>query len=404
MEPKKLEWLKKEMKRWVEEGVITSEQRQKIEMMYPAGHGASSLLIFFSILGSLLIGAGIILVFATNWWNLPVEVRLILAFLPLLMAQGICFYTFKRRYSSVSFREGSAVFLSLSFFATLALVGQVFHTSSDMGTYLLVCVLFILPGAYLFRSRAAMTIYILGAISASWFGQEWSLILLAIALPYFYMEAVRPSYRGGLNYLIFLLSIMVLNAVWTVVGTEMTVLQGALNYGLLMLLTDIIFRRISSSYFFTAAKFYSILFITGAILISAMDFSYSESPSVKGVILGFGAAAVYIWLRRKRYQGILAGDLFAVSALILLPATYTAGATANILTIGLGVFYIVEGSRNLALKKLNYGMLIIILLILIRFFDSSLGLLGRGVIFILIGAAFLGINFYISRKRKELQK
>ena len=410
MEPKKLEWLKKEMKRWTEEGIMTSEQCGQIEALYPAGGGASPLLVFFSVLGSLLIGSGIILVFATNWWSLPVEVRLLLAFLPLLAGQGICLYTFKRRYQSASFREGCAVFLSLSFFATLALVGQVFHTSSDMSTYLLVCILFTLPGIYFFRVRAAMTIYIFGAVFVSW---SWpgpvSILLLILALPYFYMETVKPLYHGGLNYLLFLLSVLAANTLWIVVhketaGIELTAFEGFLICGILMLLIDILFRRISSIYFFTAAKFFSILYITAAILISSTDFSYSESPGAAGMVLTVIIAAAYFALRFKRYPGILAGDLFMVSAVLLLMATFTVVATANILAMGLGTYYIVQGSRTLTLRKLNYGMILVILLILIRFFDSSLGLFGRGIIFILLGFAFLGINLYITRKRKELKK
>lgn len=410
MEQKKLEWLKEEMKRWVEEGIITSEQNSRIEALYPAGRAASPLLVLFAILGSLLIGAGIILIFATNWWSLPVEVRLTLAFLPLILGQGICLYTFRRRYHSASFREGGAVFLSLSFFATLALVGQVFHTSSDMGTYLLVCILFTLPGVYLFRARAAMTIYIFGAVFVSWSWPGWvSLVLLLIALPFFYMEAVKPMNHGGLNYLLFLLSILVTNTIWIaaareLAGIDVSAMEGVLICGLFMLLIDILFRRVGTAYFFTAAKFFSVLYITAAILISSFDISYSEYPDASGIIAVAVITAAYLALRLKRYPGILAGDLFLASAIVLLLTAEIAGITACILALGLGVYYIVQGSRMLALRKLNYGMVLVILLILIRFFDSSLGLFGRGIVFILLGAAFLGINLYISRKRKELQK
>ena len=68
--------------------------------------------------------------------------------------------------------------------------------------------------------------------------------------------------------------------------------------------------------------------------------------------------------------------------------------------LALGIFYIVQGSRALALNKLNFGMGLVVLLIGIRFFDSNLDLLGRGIVFILLGGALLGINVHISRKRR----
>ena len=399
------EWVRIESERWVEDGIVTPEQRELIQMRYPVNKTGSPLLLFFAIIGSLLIGAGIILVFATNWWRLPVAVKIILAFIPLLAAQGVCIYTFMKRFHSISFREGSGVFLSLSFFAVLALIGQVFHTQSELESYILICILFTLPGVYLFHAKAAMAIYIVGAIFVGWSWPVWVTILLtALILPFFYLELVRASHKGVPNYLLFLLSIMVSNTIIVAALGELEILEIALICGLAILLLDALFRKIGSVYFFTTAKFLSILCITVTILLAAFDLSYSDNISVMGFVFVVVIAGAYIALRYTTFSGLASTDLFAASAMILVLSAQMAGVVANLLIMAMGTYYIVRGSRTLTLSNLNFGMALIISIIVIRFFDSSLDLLGRGIVFILLGSAFLGINLYISRKRKGLLK
>lgn len=95
------EWIRKESNIWVEDGIITPEQRELIQIRYPSNKAGSQLFLFFAVIGSLLIGAGIILVFDTNWWKLPVAVKIIIAFLPLLTAQSICIYTLMKKFHSI---------------------------------------------------------------------------------------------------------------------------------------------------------------------------------------------------------------------------------------------------------------------------------------------------------------
>lgn len=396
-----MEWIRKESDRWVEDGIITPEQRERIQMRYPVSKTGSPLLVFFAVIGSLLIGAGIILVFATNWWKLPVVVKIILAFLPLLASQGACLYIFFRKKHSASFREGGTVFLSLSFFAALALIGQVFHTPSDLESYILVCILFTLPGVYLFRAKAALAIYIAGAIFVGWSWPVWiSLILTTLILPFFYKELMGTAHKGVLNYLLFLLNLMVLNTIIVAIHEGVEILEIALICGLAILLLDALFRKIGLVYFFTVAKLLSILCITVTMLFAAFDFSYREDTSKMGFVFIAILVMAYIAIRYTTFSGLASTDLFAVSAVILTLSAPAAGVVANLLLIALGAYYIIRGSRTLTLSDLNFGMALIILMIAIRFFDSSLDLLGRGLVFILLGAAFLGINLYISRKRK----
>lgn len=401
----KSEWIKKETEQWVQEGLITPEQKQQIHMRYPVNKTDSPLPLFFAIVGSLLIGAGIILIFATNWWKLPIIIKITLAFLPLLASQVLCLYTFKRKAYSHSFKEGGAVLLSLSFFAALALIGQIFHTSSNLELYLLECILFSLPIIYLFRAKAALAIYIAGAIYITWLLPIGiSIILIVLILPFFYLELKDSKHRGLLNYLLLLLSFMLSNTMMMVIYNEATTLETALSCGLVLLLLDALFRRIGSVYFFTSTKLMAILWTSITMLIVALDFSYSEPSSLLGIACAIIMIVIYIAIRCSTFQGVSSSDLIAASIFLLTVSAQIAGIMANLLLMALGVFHIVRGSKRLMLRDINYGMMMVILIITIRFFDSDLNLLGRGIVFILLGTTFLGINAIIYRKRKESLK
>ncbi len=408
-----IEWLSKESAGWVEDGIITPEQQQQIQLRYPAGKASSPLLLFFAIIGSLLIGGGVILIFATNWWKLPVALKLVISLLPLLAAQGLCLYVYLKRPASPSFREGGTIFLTLAFFAAVALIGQVFHRPSDLQSYILVCILFALPGIYLFRAKAAMAIYIAGVLFTGWSWIQWTpLILALLTLPFFYWEITASpesssskgsSSKGLQNYLLFLLSLLIARTMIQITDSAMNLeaLEIALICGLmLLLLLDVLFRKVSKEYFFTAAKLLGFLVITAASLIAAFDFSYGSAGGGRAFVLAAIITAAYAALRYKRFAGLSSADFIFGAALVLILFAQNAGAAANAIMAVLGVLFIVRGSKTLKLSHLNYGMALIVSLIAIRFFDSAISLLARGIVFILLGTAFLGINLYISRKKR----
>lgn len=424
-----IEWLSKESAGWVEDGIITPEQQQQIQLRYPAGKASSPLMLFFAIIGSLLIGGGVILIFATNWWKLPVALKLVISLLPLLAAQGVCLYVYLKKPASPSFREGGTILLTLAFFAAVALIGQAFHTPSDLQSYILVCILFALPGIYLFRAKAAMAIYIAGVLFTGWSWPQWTpLILALLPLPFFYWEITASSQdvpcqtapwqqsnrrgspekssskgvsKGLQNYLLFLLSLLTARTMIQITDSAMNLeaLEIALTCGLMLLLLDALFRKVSKEYFFTAAKLLAFLVITAASLIAAFDFSY-ESGGGRAFVLAAIITAVYAGLKYKKFAGPSSADFLFGAAVVLILFAQKAGAAANIIMAALGVLFIARGSKTLKLSQLNYGMALIVSLIAIRFFDSAVSLLARGIVFILLGTAFLGINLYISRKKR----
>ena len=75
------------------------------------------LIIVFGVLGAILVGLGMVLIIAHNWDDLSRMTKTGLAFLPLLLGQGLCGYVLLRKQDSVAWRESATAFL---FFAKIA--------------------------------------------------------------------------------------------------------------------------------------------------------------------------------------------------------------------------------------------------------------------------------------------
>jgi uncharacterized membrane protein len=106
----------------IEHRIISAETAAAIENYYKNKEqdSPSKLLLVFGILGALLGGLGIILVFAHNWDDFSITIKCILSVLPLALGQLLCAYTLFKKPDSQMWRESSASFLFLSIGASIA--------------------------------------------------------------------------------------------------------------------------------------------------------------------------------------------------------------------------------------------------------------------------------------------
>ena len=101
----------KELPDLIQAQVITEETAQRIKDYYdhqPA-QSANRLFIVFGILGSLLVGMGIVLIIAHNWDTLPKIAKLAVGFFPLLIGQAISGYVILKKPDERAWREGCCI-------------------------------------------------------------------------------------------------------------------------------------------------------------------------------------------------------------------------------------------------------------------------------------------------------
>ena len=69
----------------------------------------NTLVTVLSVLGCLLIGAGVVLIFVKFWQDMPEMIKIFTCFVPALLGQGIGIYTYSKKKESIPWREGASV-------------------------------------------------------------------------------------------------------------------------------------------------------------------------------------------------------------------------------------------------------------------------------------------------------
>ena len=434
MNKKYIRWLYEQLPGLVQAGVLTADGAERLRGHYgnvPLRSGRTIALTIFSALGATLIGAGTILLLAHNWEALSRPVRCVLSLAPLVVTQLLFLWTLVTRRDSAPWREGSAVAVSLSIGASIALIGQTYHIPGDLGQFLLVWSLLGLPMVYLARSTFACILY--WAAIIGWAGYEQSQagqaglfwILMGASLPFVALEAKRdpesPQFCGlcwaGTLSLLIAAGIVLEGCVpglWIVVYASLV--------GLLYLGGHALQQRMPSpawSAFVTAGQL--------GIPVLAFVFTWEDvwqhigwnhyrctprfhplAATLDYVLTAALLAAVVPLLvtawRRDRAR-IVYGIMPVLVVMAYALASLARGEVAamvlfNLYMFALGLFTIVAGIRGGRLGALNGGMVIVTAVLVARFFDSDLGFIARGVAFILIGIGFLVANLVMVKKGK----
>ena len=77
--------------------------------------------------------------------------------------------------------------------------------------------------------------------------------------------------------------------------------------------------------------------------------------------------------------------------------------TVNALGLIVGVASVHAGLKHGQLGTANAGLLLVVTLIVARFFDDDWSFVVRGVGFILMGLVFLAMNLWLLRRRGEVR-
>src|SRR5262249_42781506 len=113
---------------------------------------------------------------------------------------------------------------------------------------------------------------------------------------------------------------------------------------------------------------------------------------------------LYIVGRNVGYRNVLSKSytflIFLVLFFIGLSNPLISRGLTNVLLLALGVYTIREGALADQLWKMNYGLLILAVLIGCRFFDTDMSFILRGLLFVGIGVGFFVMNIMMMRKRK----
>jgi hypothetical protein len=432
-------WLLSELPELVANGVLTEEAADSLRRYYSSEPSEAPRRLGFilsAILGSLLIGAGIVLLVAHNWDFLSRPVRCAIAFTPLILSQALAVFVLLRRKDSDAWRETAAILNVAAVGTAIALVSQTYQIQGDFAQFILVWMLLALPIIYVFQTSIALSAYFVGAMiwvlsatkSSHFFAAQpnelWVWLLLALGVPAF-ITLLRQD-RNGYGTLLAMSALGV---------------AAAFSLGQTDDLGAKSFWRCSF------AGYWTVVYLVGAAAFA--DWHATRPHPFVGIgWIGIVALAVFLsfqdtW-RTRQWQNavdlvprhypdvvaaavqvawVLAALLFAayvvwkdrrvnLAPAAFAPITLLAWVLAkftgnpvipsllmNGFVLALGVFTLLRGVRAGRAVEANLGMLVVAILAAARFFDSDLEFIIRGIAFIAIGLGFLVTNLVVFKRK-----
>jgi len=435
MGQRNIRWLYGELPGLVDGGVVSEDTAARLRDHYGPAEGVSAsrlAVVLCGVLGAALIGSGIILLIAHNWEFLGRPARTVLSFLPLILGQALVAWALLRHGTSAAWRESTSTFLALAVGSSIALIGQTYHIPGNLASFLFTWLWLGLPLVYLQRSAMVLVLYLIGtvcwAVEAQQRGGQALLywVFLAAVLPaVLEMGARRPGTpRSALIHWAFALSLCigvgvvlekVLPGLWIVAygalfgcfyflgqsgrfaetpGRPLVVVGGVGTVVLSLLLTyDHWWRRIGYGHY------------------RGGNYRYVEWAGIHDYVLVLALLGAVAYLAVRAFgRGDRGGLVWAASPLLcciafaLANAELPAGAITllfNGYLFALGVLLLRAGVVAGRLGLANGGMGVLAALFALRFIDSDMAIVVRGVAFILIGAGFLGANLWLARNRVQ---
>ncbi|WP_304198510.1 DUF2157 domain-containing protein [Flavobacterium alvei] len=411
--------------------VITEETAQKIKEHYTKNgdESQSKLFMIFGILGAILSGLGIILILAHNWDDLSNYTKSILSFLPLVIGQLFCGYTILKKAENTVWRESSSVFLFFGIGASISLIAQVYNISGDLNSFLLTWMLLSLPLVYLLRTSIVSLLYLIGityyCCNSNYFTYPkeqtylfW-LLFLGITPHYYQLLTTKSqsnftlfhnwfvaislmislgSVRDG-NEKILYLSYMCLFAIYYFIGKSSYFDNQKLKFnsyriigklGTLILLFVYTFK--SFWIFFHEKKVHENTIITSPEFIIA------------SILTIIAAILFYKKINKTNFKDFGIIEIIFLLNILLILMGELAAIVANGIVLAIGLLEIKRGNQLNNLRILNFGLLIITILITCRFFDTDFSFIVRGILFISLGLGFFLTNYVMLKKRNRNEK
>lgn len=424
--------IRKDLSQLQQAGIINDETASRIDAWYQSNdqYSSNKLFIVFGILGAVLCGLGVILILTYNWDQLSRFSKTVVAFSPMFIGQILCAYTLWKRSDSTTWREATSTFLYLSIGACLALVSQIYNIPGKTASFLLVWTLLGLPIIYVMSSAMASLMYIGGitwyTCQTGYFDypvlENWYYWLLLLGCIPFYIKLIRTVPQSNFTiYHHWLIPLSMTIVLGTIANDHEFIMFIAYMsmFGLFYLIGDLP-RFESDKLLFNGFKCIGGLGLIVLLLVTSFNWFWKEVRdgewmkenllTSSEVVLSaiFTLAAISIFIISSRKKSLKETDPFSL-VFILFIIIFIIGRfhpvsvlLINILLLSLGILTIRRGSKEVHLGILNLGLLIITALIVCRFFDSSLGLIVKGLLFVLVGIGFFMANYWLIRKKKEV--
>ncbi len=431
MNKKIAKWLQGELPLWKEKGWLSEAGQTQLEASYnmekPAS-GPSLTRIAVLLLGAVLIGLGIFLLFAGYWYSFSPNGRfdwtitLVVASLVIL---GLAIW---RCEPGKRWAEGATIFYMLALGGSTFLMADTYYTGESYGLYLLIVLIASLPAIYVLRSSLGMIGYLLGAIL--WCFAPYSLditlnvmavwLLILGALP-FYMVAVKHSSSYSMlvwlswAYVAAIFSAFFLTIESNRAGLELYFVAtlAVSTYAIGTLMRD---KGLWTLPFRTMGSIGLLYVVIQGTLLHTWNISIQDALNGLALTMAIllGAVCAYflgkLVMKREWVAAVMTLTPFIVGFGLLLA---NSGAMPLVVSIVFDAFVLLtafilflRGTMDKRVGYVNGAILAVLALILARFFDPGFTFFERGISFISIGILVIVVNiiYMWSKSNNKLGK
>ena len=440
---KMLHWLLEEIESWRKEGVVSPEQAGQLKSRYQEQYEIQQksrpdyMIMIISIVGALLVGAGVILFFAYNWDKIPKEVRTGTILLAMTVFYLVGYYI-REKFDAYRYLGESFLFIGTMLFGSgIWLIAQMYNINAHYPNGWLFWAIGAIAVSY---STESISINMLASVLlAIWTNTEsmgfdhpnlWYLPAVAIGIfPFVYQSKSRHALAVALISLI-------IGFFGSVCGSANYFLINLyIALGCLLFLTGLLHYSKDSSHPFASIylKMSQIVLIIVMFIATFYDLHHGyvtyEKPISSSVywVLGgeFLLGIILLFYNSKKiYSSNLLMDQWMhkicliFPAIILLSACTTtfflkteSGETYALLVAILWnaiflclAFSLLYSGQILNQMSLMYaGTVVLILEAIGRYFDLFDNMLHRSVYFLIAGGLFIYYGFWLAKKRKTIK-
>lgn len=428
-------WLLAEIERWKAEGVVSAEQAARLRERYEKPEsGPPWGLILFATAGAIVIGLGVILLFAYNWDEIPKFGKLALVFGAVIAAHAGGIRLLARDGWQPKLGEALTALGTMFYGSGIWLVAQIYNIDEHYPNGFLFWALGALAMAWAIRSTAngllaAVLLTIWGCSETFDFDapESWSVILVAITL-----VPLAWKQRSVVLLAVAIVAIQVLIASNVVVwGSSAHGFTASLALGVLLVAVSRM-AAVRREDFPGAAGVMAFLgfaaFLFCAFVLSFHDaaddlLDWNRHAGLRtGIAFMFGwslfgaGIAAWAWLANR---ALLKREIEINKEEWLLPIglIYCFGAALmgirgwdlivswsfNLILLGIAMMWMWRGCQESRLRPTVLGSLLLGAVVVARYFDLFQSMASRGFAFIILGGIFVAEAMYYRKVRRETE-
>lgn len=398
MNIKQYRFLENKLVELTDNDIISIEQLENAKN-YFSNKKEKSVVTIFGAIGILLIALSIITLFAINWDSIPISIKTLISFVPIIITSIMLFFYLKTEKSSL--RLYTSIFAPVSIIATNSLISQIFHIQTEIYELFFICLLMFLPITFILSNHISFLVYGIGTISyasmaiTNDFGLINTFILFAPLILFNVFSYIKGK-NDSEKITLWIINVIIASII--LFAKEFLSFNVFLIYlYMIYFITKTLFDE-NNSLNILLSKLFVIYLIVSCIDPSIVSFAQEIEFGVDTLLVTI-ATIPFMYLSKVYKEP---KEYFILVFLVLLQYTKMEAEVlfvfVNIVAVAFGIYKIINGNKLNSYHETKQGISTILLLILFRFINSDMSFSLKSIMFLISGICFM-ITSNLMKKR-----